>query len=144
MIRQALILSAAMLFAPAWAVIKCTGADGKIAYQEAPCVDTSKSESLDVPPANPSSKESPYAALLQERLRNAQKACDVSDLPVYPQIGWTEEKFLQCTRYGAVIRPSAVNITESVNGISRQYVYRNAGSYIYTVNGIVTAVQTSN
>lgn len=30
-------LLAAMSVAPAWAVNKCTGADGKISYQEAPC-----------------------------------------------------------------------------------------------------------
>jgi len=36
--------------APAWAINKCTGADGKVAFQDAPCVG-GQSEKIDVRPA---------------------------------------------------------------------------------------------
>ncbi|OGB58422.1 MAG: hypothetical protein A2503_10065 [Burkholderiales bacterium RIFOXYD12_FULL_59_19] len=32
----------AVLCAPAWAINKCTGADGKVAFQDAPCANASK------------------------------------------------------------------------------------------------------
>lgn len=38
-----------MLAAPAWAVNKCTGADGKVSFQDAPCVG--EGEKVDVRPA---------------------------------------------------------------------------------------------
>jgi hypothetical protein len=34
---KVIVVLAAMGVAPAWAVNKCTGADGKVSYQEAPC-----------------------------------------------------------------------------------------------------------
>ena len=37
MIRQAIFLGALALAAPSWAVNKCTGADGKVTFQDAPC-----------------------------------------------------------------------------------------------------------
>jgi hypothetical protein len=40
----------AVLCAPAWAINKCTGQDGKVAYQDAPCAG--KGEQLTVRPAS--------------------------------------------------------------------------------------------
>lgn len=39
-----------VLSAPAWAVNKCTGPDGKVVYQDAPCVG--KGDSIDVRPSS--------------------------------------------------------------------------------------------
>lgn len=41
-----LLVAATALTAPAWAINKCTGSDGKVTFQDAPCV-SSKSETLD-------------------------------------------------------------------------------------------------
>ena len=47
----AVFLGAALLAAaPAWAINKCTGADGKVVFQDAPCAG--KGETLDVRPAS--------------------------------------------------------------------------------------------
>lgn len=46
MLWAALLLAAS----PAWAINKCTGADGKVAFQDAPC--QGKGEVLDVKPAS--------------------------------------------------------------------------------------------
>lgn len=44
-----LLIAAALLSAlcaPAWAINKCTGADGKVAFQDAPCANTAKAETI--------------------------------------------------------------------------------------------------
>jgi len=49
----------AALCAPAWAVNKCTGPDGKVAYQDAPCAG--KGELLTVRPASGAAQVAPAA-----------------------------------------------------------------------------------
>ena len=49
---NALLVGFAMCLAPAaWAVNKCTGADGKVVFQDAPCAD-GKGGKIDVKPAS--------------------------------------------------------------------------------------------
>ena len=50
----------AALCAPAWAVNKCTGADGRVSFQDAPC--SGKGESLNVRPARGDAPAAPAAA----------------------------------------------------------------------------------
>lgn len=44
--RTTCITALMMLCAPAWAINKCTGPDGKVAFQDAPCAVTSKAETI--------------------------------------------------------------------------------------------------
>ena len=69
MIKPTIFLSAALIAAaPAWAVNKCTGPDGKTVFQDAPCAG--KGEKIEVRPASgfavrapaPVASESPSAA----------------------------------------------------------------------------------
>ena len=56
----AVFLGAALLAAaPAWAINKCTGADGKVVFQDAPCAG--KGETLDVRPASGHAPKAPPA-----------------------------------------------------------------------------------
>lgn len=50
MIRQLFLGTAACLAlaAPAWAINKCTGPDGKVSFQDAPCVGAGKGEKIEV------------------------------------------------------------------------------------------------
>lgn len=48
-IRYAACAVALGFLAPAWAINKCTGADGKVSFQDAPC--TGQGEKIDVRPA---------------------------------------------------------------------------------------------
>ncbi len=50
MSQKTIFFIAALLAAPAWAVHKCTGIDGKVSFQDAPCTSGS-SEQIDVRPA---------------------------------------------------------------------------------------------
>ncbi|KQO21779.1 hypothetical protein ASF11_04945 [Acidovorax sp. Leaf76] len=49
-IRYAACALALGFLAPAWAINKCTGADGKVAFQDAPCV-VGQSEKIEARPA---------------------------------------------------------------------------------------------
>lgn len=129
----------ALAVSPAWAVNKCTGPDGTVTYQEASCTASVKEEAVKLsgrPLAD-------YELREREALGKARLACGTKDIPRIPQIGWDEERFLKCSQIGVLERPSAVNVTETAGAISKQYVFRYAGAYVYTRNGVVTTVQSS-
>ena len=138
MIKQALILSATVMLTPAWALNKCIGANGAVSYQERPCTESTKQQTLDIQTSRPT------PPVTSDRIKQAEKLCNETDLPRRPQIGWSEEKFLQCSRIGVVSTPDAINVTETARGTSKQYVYRFMNTYVYTTNGVVTAVQKFN
>ena len=144
MIKQALVLAAAVLLTPAWALNKCVGADGSVSYQERPCAESAKQQKLEIPAGRVTPPDTPYGAHLSDRIKQAEKLCNETDLPRRPQIGWSEEKFLKCSRIGVVTAADAINVTETARGTSKQYVYRDANVYVYTTNGVVTAVQKFN
>lgn len=144
MIKQVLILCAAVLLTPAWALNKCVGTDGSVSYQERPCAESTKQQALNIPAGRVAPSDTPYGAYLSDRIKQAEKACNETDLPKRPQIGWTEEKFLKCSRIGVVTAADKINVTETARGTSKQYVYRDANVYVYTTNGVVTAVQKLN
>ena len=60
MIQQAIVIGAMLLAAaPAWAINKCTGADGKVVFQDAPCAG--RGEAIDVRPASGHAPKAPPA-----------------------------------------------------------------------------------
>lgn len=56
----AVLIATTALAAPAWAVNKCTGPDGKVVFQDAPCAG--KGERIDVRPASGASSVVPRPA----------------------------------------------------------------------------------
>lgn len=128
MIRFAAV-AAAICFAPmAWAVNKCTAADGRVVYQEAPCPSDAKASRIG---AEPKPQAGAYESL---------KASCGGKLPGLPEVGWTEGRFLTCTLTGAM-RAFKVNETTTASGTLRQYVLRAPGFYVYAQDGKITAVQ---
>ena len=59
--KLTVLLCTLLLAAPAWAVNKCTGPDGKVSFQDAPCAG--KGEQLDVRPASGSARTAAPAAM---------------------------------------------------------------------------------
>lgn len=57
---HAILLAALLAASPAWAINKCTGADGKVVYQDAPC--EGKGEKIEVRPASGPARSAPPAA----------------------------------------------------------------------------------
>ena len=124
-----------------WAINKCTDASGKISYQEQPCTASDKGQEVTIRNTKSANSVDNYGAILDKRIRDAAKTCGMDDLPIYPDIGWTEDKFLQCSRFGVVSPASKVNITRNATGVFKQFVYRDSDVYIYTNNGVVTSIQ---
>lgn len=111
--------------APAWAVNKCTGPDGAVVFQDAPCAG--KGESIAVKPAAGSlSSVTPRAA-------NA-----IAQGKVF--VGMTADEVRRS--WGA---PTKINSTLSGSGSSQQWVYDRGNfksQYVYLDNGIVSTIQS--
>jgi hypothetical protein len=124
-IAAALFALASLATAPAWAVNKCTGADGKVQFQDAPCMG--KGETITVRPASGAkSSVTPEAA-------NAIASGGVF-------VGMTAAEVRRS--WGA---PHKINATVSGSGTSQQWVYRrehNQAQYIYLDNGVVRSIQS--
>lgn len=52
------LVALALSAAPAWAINKCTGADGKVVYQDQPCASTDKAQEIKVKTAPPAAANS--------------------------------------------------------------------------------------
>lgn len=118
----------------AWAVNRCTGPDGKVTYQEAMCSDNATAVTIK-PQYQPADTGS-----LDDRIRIAAKACGLSKLPEYPEVGWSEERFLACSVVALSGTPK-INTTETAAGVSKQYVFRYYRAYVYVRGDKVVAVQ---
>ena len=133
----------AALCAPAWAINKCTGADGKVAFQDAPCIG--KGEQLQVRPA--SGVEALQQAALQPsdwKRKNAQidarLAMQAAIERREPMIGMTPAQLEL-----AMGLPNRINTGEYKSGSKQQRIYERGQTtwYVYTDEALVTAVQTS-
>lgn len=122
--HAALVLVAITL--PAHAQFKCTAADGAVAFQQAPCSGSERSEALVLPASSPES-ERPYA--IRWALANRRIIA-----------GMTRDEIRRVT----LAEPDHVNVTVAAGGRSEQHVYRRPGAtvYVYLDNGVVSAVQS--
>lgn len=147
---QKVIIAAALFAAlccPAWAVNKCTGADGKVIYQEVPCpsggtkVNTSGAGQADVNADGSNYYKREAARLTSEE--NAQtatqaRASRISAAILARQIviGMTADEARQS--WG---EPSKVNASVGTYGRHEQWVYPGS-QYVYVQNGLVTGAQS--
>ena len=125
--------------APAWAINKCTGADGKVAFQAAPCTG-GKTESMTVRPSGggtdaPQTDWKKKSAQVDYRLA-IQAAIERHE----PVIGMTFEQLGL-----AMGLPHRINTGEYKSGSTQQRIYERGPTtwYVYTDGPLVTAVQTS-
>jgi len=58
--------------APAWAVNKCVGADGKVTYTDSPCAPDSRVMRIDTPPVPTPGEQAEARARGEELVRDAQ------------------------------------------------------------------------
>ena len=168
MIKPAFFLSAALIAAaPAWAVNKCTGPDGKTVFQDAPCAKSGITVGEDLERKKEQKRETEAALSARNKAENSvtediqrrvQAAMRKSDdalseararckngVPEYPSVGMSEAEFRGCTQFGVLFSHENINETETSAGISKQYVYSRGGSagirFVYTRNGVVSAIQ---
>ena len=137
MIKQAIFLSAALLIAPAWAINKCTGADGKVAFQDAPCAG--KGEKLDVRPA--SGHSAPAAAGEAQARVDKLKWDNVMAEAIRthkPLVGMTVAQLQEA------MGPATKVNADNYNGTQReQVIYERLQEtwFVYTRNGVVESIQ---
>ncbi len=139
--KKALISFAlALLCSHSWAVNKCTGPDGKIAFQDAPCAG--KGEAVNVRPAivpssvNASAPDWKRLAAESDKRLAILASIDRRE----PAIGMTGEQLQQ-----AMGLPNRINTGEYKTGSTQQRIYERGNTtwYVYTDGATVTAVQTS-
>ena len=147
MIKHAVFLGALALTAPSWAVNKCTGADGKVVFQDAPCAG--KGEKLDVRPASgdgqPDWKRKIDASTTQMRqlYQAVNDACNARGINALA-IGMPKDDALCAPGWRF---PKATNTTSTASGVREQVVYGGFGrfdskpKYLYFDNGKLSAIQ---
>lgn len=137
MVKHAAILVILLIAAPAWAVNKCKGSDGKVIFQDAPCLG--EGAKIDVRPASgaaggTSTAES-QAAL--DRLKQSN-ALSEAIRTHKPMVGMTVAQLEKAM--GLATKVNADNY----NGTTREQVIYERPSetwLVYTRNGIVESFQ---
>lgn len=127
--------------APAWAVNKCTGPDGAVVFQDAPCAG--KGETLTVRPASgaaSATSAADSAAKTKAELASVNRRADIRGAIERrePMIGMTEAELLQ-----AMGQPDRANLA-NYNGTPHNQLIFERGSrtlYVYTDGGVVKAIQ---
>jgi hypothetical protein len=123
-----------VLALPAAAVYKCQTVDGKTTFQEIPCAIVEKQTDVRTfasPPSSPATTEASAA------LRTAINQAIVGSYPVRGM----NLKELQ----SAIGEPTRINTGDYQGGFTEQRIYERAGgtTYVYTENGIVRSIETS-
>lgn len=127
--NRLLFVLLSLALSPAWAVHKCTGTDGKVTFQEAPCASSAKTEAMridspDSPP--PSEAELRWRSELNRALLRGEPLVGMSEVDLQRAMG----------------QP-----TRSLSGsgtAQNQYVYERGGRawYVSTRQGRVASVQS--
>lgn len=134
------------LCAPAWAINKCTGADGKVAFQDAPCA-TGRTEHVVVRPARGDADAGDNAAAsgadnwrLKAAAADKRIAIQTAVERHEPMIGMTYAQLEL-----AMGLPNRINTGQYKSGSTQQRIYERGHMtwYVYTDEALVTAVQTS-
>jgi hypothetical protein len=144
MTMRALLLTLATLLATSLAsaqtMYKCTGADGRVAFQQAPCDSArgGKAEAVRVPQANVvEGNPAGEAAVRSEAARSQAVRLALARGQLIT--GMTESEVVQLLG-----QPEVVN-TDNIEGrVNRQLVYRypdGSTRYVYTRNGYTYASQ---
>ncbi|SEQ85434.1 DUF4124 domain-containing protein [Giesbergeria anulus] len=156
-------IASSIAFAPAWAINKCTGADGKVTYQEAACSTDARGALQNPSPAPPADHRVMNPAdvaraldaqmkgdILEEIGKNAQvRAKEMqgykpapleSPPPSVVSVGMLPSQVKAA--WGI---PSAINETMTASGKSEQWIYSRgsqSAQYVHFFNGAVISVST--
>ncbi len=149
---RAIIFPLLLLAAPAWAVNKCAGLDGRPIFQDAPCADGRGSAAasatqapkpaavmapedmarsfetqLERPETQKKMQENVERRRLMEKadaaIRSGDRQKCGEHLQAQPSVGMTEARFLACTQFARDWEHLQIHETETQNGVSKQYVY---------------------
>lgn len=125
----------AALASPAWAVYKCTGADGRAAYQDTPCL--AGGQQVDIR-ASSGMSPAPAPASPSRKLGLSDVEFNKYFASGSPAVGMSIAQLEQVFGY-----PATVN-ADNYSGIQKEQRIYDKGSdrwYIYTESGVVTSIQ---
>lgn len=133
---------AAAAAAPAHAINKCTGPDGKVVYQATPCTGAAGAAKVDLSGAGLGDPQSPGASYWQREAAVIQRRDRIEQAIQGGQVivGMTAAQAARA--WG---QPGRVNTTVTASGARQQWVYgsgRRGQHYVYLDDGVVSAVQT--
>ena len=119
---------------PAAAVFKCQTTEGKTSFQEMPCAGAERQTSVRtyLPPSDPSAAA--------ERPAAERSAINQAIIGSYPVRGMSLKEL-----QSAMGVPSRINTGDYPGGFTEQRIYERQGGtiYVYTDNGIVRSIQTT-
>ncbi len=139
-LRATIWLVAIVGAAPSWAVNKCTGADGAVVFQDAPCAG--KGEKLTVRPGSGHANASSAASAARTKTEIAdiewRSKVDAAIARGEPLLGMTRTELDK-----AMGMPTQVNADNYAGKLKDQIIYDRLRQswYVYTEDGIVTAIQ---
>lgn len=129
-----------LLCSPAWAINKCTAADGKVSFQDAPCLGAgqviSTRQTIAPPSVNGAVPDWKSRAAEADKRLAIVAAIDRRE----PAIGMNGGQLQQ-----AMGLPNRINTGDYKTGSTQQRIYEQANTtwYVYTDGATVTAVQAS-
>ena len=146
-----LLLSAMLVAGPVWAVNKCTGAYGRIVFQDAPCQGNETVREDLAQRHKEAKRQQAHEAI--ERERQIQLAAN-QKARIEREEAEAKEQASKVVRIGmtaAEVRanwgePTGVNSTTTTYGTSEQWIYRRGSyrtQYVYLSNGVVSSTQST-
>ncbi|MBX9836009.1 MAG: DUF4124 domain-containing protein [Burkholderiaceae bacterium] len=140
MSKKAFFLIAALLAAPAWAINKCTGTDGKVSFQDAPCAD-GKGEALRIRPASgAASTNSAATSEAQARLAKMKQDNEMAEaIRMHkPLVGMTVAQLQDAMGLATKVNADNYNGTQREQVI---YERQHETWLVYTRSGVVESIQ---
>lgn len=126
-----------LVAAPAWAINKCTNANGKVSFQDAPCAG--QGEKIEVRPASGHADPAKQGDALAQRDKiKADNAMAEAIRTHKPLVGMTAAQLQE-----SMGTPTRVNASNYNGVLHDQLIYERPGEtwYVYTRNGRVEAFQ---
>jgi hypothetical protein len=130
----------ALAVSPSWAINKCTGPDGSVVFQDAPCAG--KGGAIVVRPASGNAPASNADAAERTRLEvakiNRRSETNAAIARGEPLVGMTRAELDQ-----AMGAPTKINSNNYAGVLHDQLIYQRpqATWMIYTESGVVTSIQ---
>lgn len=149
--KALLIVAITFLAAPALAINRCTGSDGKVFYQDLPCEGQKKVDLSGAGQGNPAGSGSNYYKREAARIAREEKV-EAVRLEFEQK---TQSAILNKEIFVGMLAedarkswgsPDRVNASTGAGGHSEQWVFdrgRSRAQYVYVRDGVVTSTQTS-
>lgn len=124
---------------PAWAVNKCTGPDGKVAFQDAPCAD-GKGEKLNIRATSATGANVVATGDAQARLDKMKRDNEMAEAirTHKPLVGMTVAQLQEAMGLATKVNANNYNGTQT-----EQVIYERPQEtwLVYTRNGVVESIQ---